>query len=327
MATRRKLLALLLVTTAPARPSVLRAQSAAANWPARPVRYIEPFGPGSGSDTASRILCTEMAEITGQQFIVENRTGGGGTIGVTAVARAAPDGYTIGLNGIATLVTAPLLHPRLPFDPARDFTLLCGQWRQPAMLVANNDVPVRSIPEFIELLRRNPNRYTYGHGGLGSTPHLSMEHFKTRAGVSLEGVPYTGPQALLDLAAGRLPFAAVLFAGGIAGVRDGRYRALAVTSRERYPYAEDIPSLSETLPGFDVTSWAITAGPAGLPPALSERMQGVSREALRRPVLLDRFRQAGIAPWTATPAEIATYTAEQIAMLGPIIRASGARIE
>ncbi|HYF40697.1 MAG TPA: tripartite tricarboxylate transporter substrate binding protein [Gemmatimonadales bacterium] len=325
MIARRRLLALL--PAALSYPSVLGAQSAATSWPTRPVRYIELFAAGTGVDIASRTWCAAMAEVTGQQFVVDNRVGAGGVIGTTAIVRAPPDGYTIGLSGIGQLAIAPTLYARLPIDVSRDMALISGLWRQSLLLLANNDLPVRDVAELIALLRREPVRHLYGHGGQGTSLHLAMELFKARAGVDIGAVAYTGGRIQLDLIAGRVQLLCLLFSGGIAGVRDGKFRALAVMSPERSPFAPDIPAMGEYLPGFDVSSWAVIAGPAGLQPALVERMHRLSLQALARPELVQRYHQAGNTPWPAGPEELAAYRIQQEALLAPIIRASGARIE
>jgi tripartite-type tricarboxylate transporter receptor subunit TctC len=312
---------------AAAAPRAVHAQPRAADRPARPVRYVEPFAPGSGPDLASRACCAAMSEVTGQQFVVENRAGAGGTVGATAIARAAPDGHTIGLSGIGQLAIAPALYARLPYDPARDFAFLSGLWRQPLVVLAGNDLPARSVPELIALLKREPGRHLYGHPGLGTSPHLAMELFKARAGVAMQPVAYAGPQMLLDLIAGRVQLACGLLATGLPGAREGKFRLLAVTGPERHPAAPEVPALAEVLPGFDVTSWAVVVGPAGIAPALVERMHRLSRQALERPDLARRFEQIGSTPWPIAPAEIAAYRAEQAALLAPIVRASGARVE
>jgi tripartite-type tricarboxylate transporter receptor subunit TctC len=304
-----------------------RAQQTAADWPTKPVRYIELFGPGSPTDLTGRAWCAAMGELTGQQFVVDNRPGAGGTLGTAAIARATPDGYTIGTSGIGQLAVAPALYARLPYDPARDLTLISGLWRQPIVLLANKDLPARSVEELIALLRREPGRHLYGHPGPGTSPHLAVEMFKTRAEVALDGVPYSGPQMRLDLAAGRLSLGAFLLVSVLGSVREGQFRALAVTGPERSPAAPEIPALAEILPGFSVTSWSVLAGPAGLPAPLVERMHALSRRALERPEVGQRFQEAGNTPWPAAPAELAAYRAEQAALLAPIVRASGARIE
>lgn len=329
-ATRRPLSrrgALGLATAAGSIRATLAQPHVAAAWPTKPVRYIELFAAGSAPDIASRAWCAAMAEITGQQFVVDNRPGAGGTIGGTAIARAAPDGYTIGLCGVGQLAIAPTLYTRLPYDPARDFAFLSGLWRQPLVVLANNDFPARSVEELVALLKREPGRHLYGHPGLGTSPHLAMELFKTRAGVTIEPIPYNGPQMMLDLIGGRVQLACNLAAVGFPGARDGKFRALAVTGPERHPAAPDVPALSEFLPGFDVSSWAALVGPASLSAPLVERMHALSRQALEHPDLVQRFQLGGNTPWPIGPAELAAYRAEQAALLAPIVRASGARIE
>src|SRR5690349_1252793 len=203
-------------------------QTQAANdWPSQPVRYINPFPPGGATDTCSRIWCAKMSEITGQQFVVENRSGSGGNVGADAVAKSRPDGYTIGLGGIAQHAIAPTLYASLPFDPVRDFTFVSGLWRLPNILVVNNDLPVHSVPELIALLKANPGKYAYGSSGMGTTPHLSGELLKQLAGVNILHVPYRGgAPALLDLMAGRVHLIMDNIPGYLPAVREGKIRAL-----------------------------------------------------------------------------------------------------
>ena len=304
------------------------AQPRTVDWPTRPVRYIDLFPPGSGTDGASRAWCATMSEATGQQFVVENRSGAGGTLGTTAIARSTPDGYTIGQAGTGQLAIAPTISPGLGYSPARDFTYISGLWRVPLLLLVNNNLPARSVAEFVDLLKRNPRRYQYGTGGIGTSPHLAAELFKQRAGVEIEHVPYRGaPPALLDLIAGRIGMVWTIYSAAIGSVRDGQVRALAVTSPRRSAELSDVPALAEFLPGFDMVSWTVLLGPAGIAPAMVERMHQLATQALQRPLLIERFRQAGNTPWIASPQEIAAYRAEQEALLAPVVRASGARIE
>ncbi|MFC7540428.1 Bug family tripartite tricarboxylate transporter substrate binding protein [Siccirubricoccus deserti] len=167
--------------------------------------YINIFPPGAATDTLSRVYCTKMSELAGQQFVVENRSGAGGTVGQAAIAQAPPDGYTVGLGSIASLAIAPSILPDLSYDPARDFTFISGLWKVPNLLIVNKDLPVRTLPELVELLKKNPGKYTYGSSGFGTSPHLTMEMFKQRAGLNILHVPYRGgAPAKLDLLAGRV---------------------------------------------------------------------------------------------------------------------------
>ena len=269
-----------------------------------------------------------MSEIAGQQFVVENRGGSGGNVGVDAVAKSAPDGYTVGLGGIASHAIAPTLFPSLPFDPAKDFTFVSGLWWLPNLLAVNLDVPARSVPELIALLKASPGKHTFGSAGAGTTLHLSGEMFKQLAGVDMVHVPYRGSApAQLDLVAGRVSMMFDNIPGTLALAREGRVRPLAVTSAERSPAAPEIPAIAEVLPGFDVVSWTCLIGPAGVPPAAVSRMSALSKQALESPQVVRAYRDQGAEPWWTTPEEIAAHRAAQQARLAPLIRASGARVD
>lgn len=322
--------ALALAATGLAAPALARAQGAARNtdWPNRPVRYINPYPPGGPTDTLSRIWCARMSEIAGEQFVVENRGGSGGNVGVDAVAKSAPDGYTVGLGGIASHAIAPTLYLSLPFDPAKDFTFVSGLWRLPNLLAVNLDVPARSVPELLALVKASPGKYTFGSAGAGTTLHLSGEMFKQLAGVDMVHVPYRGSApAQLDLVAGRVSMMFDNIPGTLALAREGRVRPLAVTSAERSPVVPEIPALSEFLPGFDVVSWTCLIGPAGVPPTVVSRMSALSKQALESPQVVRAYRDLGAEPWWTTPEWIAAHRAEQQARLAPLIRASGARVD
>ncbi len=320
-------------TASLAASSVARAQGPAAGraeeWPNQPVRYINLYAAGGATDIASRVWCQAMSTITGQQFIVENRAGAGGTVGTAAIARAPADGYTIGLGAVSTLAIAPHMFASLGYDPARDFTFISGLWRQPNLLFVNNDLPVRSVPDLIALIRANPGRYSYGSGGSGTTPHLAMELFKHMAGgLELTHVSYRGgAPALIDLLAGRVQVMMDNLSGPIGAAREGRVRALAVTGPQRSPVLPDLPTVAEFLPGFDVTSWNGVVAPAGLPPALVMRMNTLTRRALESPELVRNYTENGATPWPTTSEEYADYRARQTVMFADLVRRSGARPE
>jgi tripartite-type tricarboxylate transporter receptor subunit TctC len=308
-----------------ATPRLARAQQP---WPSQPVRFIGIYAPGGATDIASRAWCHAMGAVTGQSFVVENRTGAGGTVGTDAIAKARPDGYTIGLGSVAGLAIAPSLFPSLPYDAERDFTYVSMIWRQPNLVMVNNDVPARSVPELIELLKRNPGKYHYAIGGAGTTPHLTAEMFKTMTGVDMPAISYRGgAPALIDVIAGRVPILFDNFSGPIGAVREGKLRGLAVSSPQRSPAAPDLPALAEFLPGFDITSWNGAAGPAGIPPEIVAQMSAASKRALESPELKRVYAENGATPWWLSPEDFRTYRLAQAEVMGKLVKASGAKPE
>ena len=319
--------ALLAAPLALALPGTARAQGAGqgSDWPNQPVRYINPFPPGGSTDLLSRIYCTKMSEITGQQFVVENRGGGGGTVGVDVVAKSRPDGYTVGLGGIASHAINPTLQPSMPFDPVKDFTFVTGLWKLPNLLILNNDIPARTVPELIALIRANPGKFSYGSAGPGTTLHLSGALMAQLAGLDIQHVPYRGAgPAYPDLISGRIQFMLDNIPAALGQAREGKVRGLAVTSAERSPVVPDLPALSEFMPGFDIVSWTCLCGPAGLPPAMVARMNALSKQALESEDLKRQYLGLGATPFWTTPQEIDAYRAKEYARLRPIIIASGA---
>ncbi|MBC4018901.1 Bug family tripartite tricarboxylate transporter substrate binding protein [Siccirubricoccus deserti] len=298
------------------------------DWPNQAVRYINLFPPGGATDTLSRIYCAKMSEIVGQQFVVENRSGSGGVVGTDAIAKSRPDGYTIGLSSIASQSIAPTLYANLPYNAAQDFTYISGLWQLPNLVVVNNDLPVRTVPELIALLKANPGKYAYGSSGAGTTPHLSGELLKQMAGLDVLHVPYRGgAPALLDLIGGRVQLIMDNIPGLLPSARDGKIRALAVTSPQRSPVVPDLPTMAEFLPGFEMTSWGAVCGPAGLPQPVVERLSAFSKRALENPDLIRGYRELGATPWWTTPDALVAFRAQEEARLAPVIRASGARVE
>ena len=298
------------------------------DWPNQTVRYINIFPPGGGTDTLSRLYCAKMGELTGQQFAVENRSGSGGNVGTEAVARSRPDGYTIGMGALSSLAIAPTLYAKLPYDPARDLTLVSGLWHWPSLLVVDNGLPARDVPELLALLKARPGGYTYATPGPGTAMHLAGELLKQRAEVDMVHAPYRGgAPALLDLLAGRVHVLIDAVTGPMQAVRDGKVRALAVTGTQRNPALPGVPSFAEFLPSFDITSWLCLCGPAGLPRGMVERLSAFTKRALESPDLVQSYRDLGATPWWTTEEEIAAVRARDEARLAPLIRASGARVE
>lgn len=308
-----------------ATPRLAAAQDA---WPNRPVRYINPYAAGGPTDTLSRQLCQKMSEISGQQFVVENRTGSGGLVGNQVIAQSAPDGYTLGLGGIASHAISPTLYAQMPFDAQKDFTLVTGMWRLPNLLVVNNDIPARTVPELIAFLKAHPGQYAYASAGAGTTLHISGAMFCTMAEVDMTHVPYRGSAAAYpDIIAGRVHMIFDNIPGALAQAKENRVRALGVTSSDRSPVVPDTPSIAETLPGYDMSSWTCLCGPAGLPAGMVQRMSALSRRALETEELKRQYLDQGATAWWTTPEQIADFRASEERRLAPLIRASGARVE
>ncbi|MBM3646682.1 MAG: tripartite tricarboxylate transporter substrate binding protein [Alphaproteobacteria bacterium] len=308
-----------------AAPAILSAQT---TYPNKTVRYINPFPAGGATDTLSRLFCAKMAELTGQQWIVENRAGSGGNVGVEVLSQSAPDGYTLGLGGIASHAIAPTLYAKLPFNARTDFTFLTTLWQLPNMLVINLDVPAKTVAELIELLRKNPGKYSYASAGNGTTLHLSGELFKVMAKVDMLHVPYRGAApAMQDLLAGQVHMIFDNIPGALAQRRPGKVRALGVTSAQRTPVMPDVPAIAETLPGFDINSWTTLTGPAKLPPDVVARLSELSKKALESDDLKAKFLELAATAIWRTPADTLAYRDAEEARLAPIIKASGARVD
>ena len=301
---------------------------AADDWPNKPVRYINVFPPGGPTDTLSRIVCHQLAELTGQQFIVDNKAGSGGNVGTDAIAKSAPDGYTIGLYTIASQSIAPTLYGKLPFDVEKDFTPIAMLWSVCNMLMVRLELPAKTVPELIELVRASPGKYSFASSGAGTTPHIAGELFKQMAKVNLLHVPYKGSApAYQDLLANQVDMMFDNIPGPLGLMRGGKVRGLAVTSLQRHPAAPDIPTMAEFLPGFEITSWGGICGPAGMPPAVVEKLSALAKKALDSNAVKEAFDKQGATPFWMSPADTAAYRVADEKRLAPVIKASGAKVE
>jgi tripartite-type tricarboxylate transporter receptor subunit TctC len=297
-------------------------------WPTGPIRYVCIFPPGGSTDTLSRIWCQRMAEITGQSFVVDNRGGSGGNVGTEVIARATPDGTTIGLASVSSMAIAPSLYRRLAFDVTRDFTWISGLWQLPNLLVTRLDLPARTIPELIALCRAEPGRYTFASAGAGTTLHIAGEMFKQMAGVNILHVPYRGGgPAYTDLLGGRVDMIFGNFPEASRQAREGKLRALATTGATRSPQMPDVPAMAEFLPGYEINSWGGACGPAGIPPAMVARMGELTRQALDSPEVKRRYEEGGATTWWTTPEGLADFRRENETRFAPLIRASGAVVD
>ncbi|HLG45464.1 MAG TPA: tripartite tricarboxylate transporter substrate binding protein [Reyranella sp.] len=301
---------------------------AADDWPNRPVRYINVFPPGGPTDTLSRIVCNELAEMTGQQFIVDNKAGSGGNIGTDAIAKSAPDGYTIGLYTIASQSIAPTLYARLSFDVEKDFTPIAMLWSVCNMLMVRLDLPIKTVADLVAAAKAQPGKLSFASSGAGTTPHITGEMFKAMAGVNLLHVPYKGSApAYQDLLANQVDMMWDNIPGPLNLMRGGKVRGVAVTSKERHPAVPDIPTMGETLPGFEITSWGGICGPAGLPPAMVEKCNALAKKALDSPRVKAAFEQQGATAFWMSPQDTGAYRIADEKKLAPVIKASGAKVE
>jgi len=297
-------------------------------WPTGPIRFIVTFPAGGSTDLLSRIWCNRMAEITGQPFVVENRSGSGGNVGTEAIARAAPDGNTIGLASVASLAIAPTLYRRLPFDVTRDFSYICGLWQLPNLLITRLDFPADNLPDLIRQARENPGRFTFASSGAGTTLHLSGELFKQMAGVDILHIPYRGgAPAQVDLLGGRVDMMFGNIPEAVRAFREGKVKALGVTGPQRSPQAPQIPAIGEFLPGYAVTSWGGVCGPAGIAPGIVARMAELGRQAVESTEVRRRYEEAAAEVWWKSPADLAQFRRANEESFAALIRAAGAVVE
>ncbi|MBX3553656.1 MAG: tripartite tricarboxylate transporter substrate binding protein [Pseudolabrys sp.] len=303
-------------------PQAVRAD----DYPARPVKLLVGAPPGGTTDTIARAIATPMAAALKQSVIVENRPGAGGNLAADTVAKSAPDGYTLLVSFSSHTINASL-YPKLPFDPAADFTAITKVATVPSLLVGNPKVPAQDLKALIDLAKAQPDKLTIGLGGIGSSLHLAGEKFKLMTGVRMLNVPYKGTApALTDVLGGQLDLMFISLVTGAEHVRAGTLRAYGVTSAQRLPAFPDVPAIGEAVPGFESTAWFGVFGPAKLPPTITEKLNAVIVGALADPDLRARLQTEGATPVGDTPAAFAAFVREDIARWAPIVKASGATV-
>ena len=299
----------------------------AQSWPAKPVRIVAPFAPGGSADTLGRIVAQKLTESLKENFVVENRPGAGGVIGSEAVAKAAPDGYTLLVSGVASHAVAPALPRGTPYDPVKDFTHIALFGGPPAVLVVNPNVPAQNLKEFVGLLKKEPGKYSYGSPGNGTHGQLVAELFKHLAGVDMQHVPYKGASnAMADLIAGHIQVASTTLSTASSQIHGGRARALAISTANRLPEYPNVPTYAEMgYKDLVATIWFSLSGPAGMPTDVVERLNAEVRKALDAPDTRERLRPEGIEPGRLTAAEFSAFVAAEVKRWAPIVKASGAK--
>jgi tripartite-type tricarboxylate transporter receptor subunit TctC len=299
----------------------------AADYPARAVRWIVPYTPGGTTDVLARIMAQWLSEKLGQQFIVENRPGGGNNIGTEAVAHAPPDGYTMLLvnpaNGINTT-----LYKKLPFDFIRDIAPVAGIVRTPNVMEVTNSLPVKTVAEFIAYCKANPGKINMASSGSGTSVHLSGELFKTMTGCQMLHVPYKGAgPALTDLMGGQVHVIFDNLPSSAPFIKSGRIRALGVTSAERTPTLPDVPTVAETVPGYEATAWFGIGMPHGTPKDVIEKVNAEVNRALADPKMRERLAELGGTPIPGSPEDFGKVIRSETEKWAKVVVSSGAKVE
>ncbi len=293
---------------------------AAQTWPTKPVRLVVPFPAGGATDILSRALSQELGKKLGQSIVVDNKPGAGGTIGALAGAQAAPDGYTLLLTTSSTHSIGPAINPKIPYNAEADFTPVVYVASSPQVILVPLSSPAKNLQEFIEHARKNPGRLNYASSGNGTISNLSTENFKAQSGTFLVHIPYRGTGlSIADLISGKVDVLFDSVVSGMPHVRDGKLRALAVTSPKRSALAPELPAVSELLPGFESVTWFGIFGPRGLPPEVVTRVNQAVNAVLAEPELKERFARLGAETAGGSPQQFAAVVRSESAKWKKII--------
>ena len=305
------------------------AQAPASSWPNKPIRYIVNFAPGGTTDILARTIGEKLGAALGQPIVVENKPGQGGSIGAAELARAAPDGYTIGAGTISSHAINATLYDKLSYDPITSFAPITLYATQPNVLLVHPSVPAKNVREFIALLKASPKKYSFGSAGNGTSQHISGELFKAMAGVDMQHIPYRGTgQMMPELLGGTLLVAFDNIATAMPHVNAGKLRALAVTSATRSVVAPDVPTMAESgLPGYDISSWQAVFAPAGTPAPIVERLYTEIARILKTPDIQKRLSDLGLNVSEMTPAQLTALIKADVPRLGKIVKDTGARAD
>jgi tripartite-type tricarboxylate transporter receptor subunit TctC len=297
-------------------------------WPNKPVRLISPFAAGGGTDAFARPLAQVLSQNLGQQFIVDNRPGAGGTVGADIAAKAAPDGYTFVVGAVHHTI-AVSVYAKLPYDLEKDLVPVTMVAMVPSVVVVHPKVPINSVAELIAYAKANPNKLNAASAGNGTSHHLTLELFKVKTGTQINHIPYKGAgPAMQDLVAGQVDLMFDGMGTSSPQIKGGRLRPLAVTTLTRATGFPDIPTLQESgVPGIDVTTWYAIWAPAGTPPEIVNKLQQEVAKALASPLLKDIWAQNAASGGGNTPAEFGAFVKTEIARWAEVAKASGARID
>lgn len=302
-------------------------QAAAQDYPAQPIRMVVTFPPGGSTDIIARVLSSGIERRLGRPLVIENRSGAGGNIGMDVVAKAAPDGYTLGIGAAGALAVNPSLYPSMPYDPVRDLVAVGMIAEIPFVLVTGAGAALRSLPDLLAATRAQDEGPKLAHGGNGTAMHLSAELLNQMARLRLVSVPFrgTGPSVTAVLS-GATDLAMLDLPSSLALIREGKLRALGVTAAHRLQALPEVPSFAEAgIPGYESVGWFGLVAPARTPEAIVARLNGVFNETLRETAVVERLRMLGVEPRTGSPADFAAFIRSETAKWAEVVRLSGAK--
>ncbi len=297
-------------------------------YPSKPVRVIVPFPPGGANDIVARIVLAKLSEQMGQSFIIDNRSGAGGTTGSAIVAQSKPDGYTLLVQTVASHTSNPHLYKKLPYDALRDFTGITPLSRLVTVLTVHPSMPTRSVKEFIALAKKRPKEILFGHAGYGSFIHLNTVMLESTAGIKITQVPFRGGgPAVVGLVSGETQAMIAGIGDIIEHIKVKRARPLGVSSTERVTQLPDLPPIADTVPGFECTTWVSIFAPAGTPRAIIDQLNAEIGNALRDPGIASRLSARTYAPVHKTPEEFAQRLKADYAKIGKLFREAGVKLD
>src|SRR5881398_1122011 len=307
-----------------AAPALVRAQG----YPSKPIRYIVPVAAGGGNDMIARVVTERWGKLLGQTFVVDNQSGGGGVVACQVTSRAAPDGYTLMQGYVATHGTTPATR-HVNYDAIKDFTPIGMIGATPNVLAVHSTVPAKTVQEFIDYVKRNPGKVSYGSAGAGSLTHLTMELFKQETGAFMLHIPYRGiAPAITDLLGGQTQAMFPGLAAALPHLRAGRMRALAVTGKQRSPQLKDVPTMQEVgFKGFDAMQWYGSVGPAGIPADVVRRLNETQVAVLKAPDLVEKLASEAVEPWPMSPAQFGQYIRSEIARWTALAKARNIHLD
>ncbi len=303
-------------------------QAKAQSFPDRVVTMVVPFAAGGSTDVVARVIADKMSQLLSQQVIVQNVGGAGGSLGAGNVARADPDGYTILMGTVATHALNPLILKTKPYDAEKDFAPISLLVVVPNVLVVNPELPVKSVQELVELLKANPDKYSYASSGNGTPLHLSGELFKKMAGVTMQHIPYKGAgPALNDVIGNQVPIMFDNLPSSSPHIKGGTLRALGVTTKEKASSFPDVPTIAETIPGYETYTWNALFAPAGTPSEVIAKLNEAANKAMADPAVVERMKEFSATIVASTPEDLAAHVKAEIAKWTPVVNDANVQMD